>query len=43
VEIFRHDWPLDGAAAMAALGVTPTSLEEGLARTVPFLQRAGVL
>jgi hypothetical protein len=37
VEIFRHDWPLEGAAAMTALGVTPTSLEEGLARTVADL------
>jgi farnesol dehydrogenase len=43
VEIFRHDWPLDGTAAMAALGVTPTALEEGLARTVSFLQHARVL
>lgn len=37
VEIFRHDWPLDDAGAMAALGVTPTPLDEGLARTVAVL------
>lgn len=37
VEIFRHDWPLDGTAAMSALGVTPTPLDEGLGRTLAEL------
>jgi farnesol dehydrogenase len=34
VEIFRHDWSLDGRPAAAALGYAMTSLEEGLRRTL---------
>jgi farnesol dehydrogenase len=34
VEIFRHDWSLEGGAAAAALGYSMTPLEQGLERTL---------
>jgi farnesol dehydrogenase len=37
VEIFRYDWPLDDGGAMAAFGIRPTPLEEGLARALAVL------
>lgn len=37
VEIFRHDWPVDSAAAAAALGYRATPLEEGVARLLEAL------
>lgn len=41
VAIFRHDWPLDSAAAGRRLGYAARPLVEGLAKVVPFLQRSG--
>lgn len=38
VQIFRHDWPLDSADAMAALALRITPLEEGLERTLASLR-----
>jgi NAD+-dependent farnesol dehydrogenase len=43
VEIFRHDWPVDGVQSARALGYSSTSLETGLEKTLsgqPF--RGGV-
>ena len=37
VEIFCHDWPVDSAAATAALGYRATPLEEGVARLLEGL------
>jgi farnesol dehydrogenase len=37
VEIFRHDWSLDSAAAVRDLGYTITALSEGIRRTVASL------
>src|SRR5262245_58695295 len=38
VEIFRHDWSLDSAAATAGLGLTIRPLEDGLERTLASLR-----
>jgi len=37
VEIFRHDWPLDSAAAERDLGLRQTALTDGLERTLAAL------
>jgi farnesol dehydrogenase len=37
VEIFRHDWPLDSAAAQRDLGLHVTPLADGLDRTLSAL------
>ena len=37
VEIFRHDWALDGAASRLALGHAETPLEAGIAATLASL------
>jgi nucleoside-diphosphate-sugar epimerase len=39
VEIFRHDWSLASDGAIADLGLTTTSLDEGLSRTLASLVR----
>jgi farnesol dehydrogenase len=41
VEIFRHDWPVDGRAAREALGHPLTSLGGGLTSTLEALARDG--
>jgi farnesol dehydrogenase len=41
VEIFRHDWSLDGRRAAAALGYAVTSLERGLEATLADLGEFG--
>jgi len=38
VDIFRHDWPVDSAAAVRDLGYTMTPLIEGMSRTVEAAQ-----
>ena len=38
VEIFRHDWSLDSAAATAGLGLKIRRLEDGLERTLASLR-----
>jgi hypothetical protein len=38
VEIFRHDWPLDSGAAIAALRLRVTPLDDGLERTAASLR-----
>jgi nucleoside-diphosphate-sugar epimerase len=40
VTIFRHDWPVDSARAMADLGYRATPLAEGLAATLAALDQA---
>jgi nucleoside-diphosphate-sugar epimerase len=40
VAIFRHDWPVDSARAMADLGYRATPLAEGLAATLAALDQA---
>ena len=40
VEIFRHDWPLDHAAAARDLGFRVTPLSTGIARTLAELETA---
>ncbi|HEY3884778.1 MAG TPA: NAD-dependent epimerase/dehydratase family protein [Vicinamibacterales bacterium] len=37
VDIFRHDWPLESAAAARELGLRVTPIAEGLARTLESL------
>jgi farnesol dehydrogenase len=41
VEIFRHDWSLDGRAAASALGYAITPLEQGLRTTLLELAETG--
>jgi len=38
VQIFRHDWPLDSADAVAALALRMTPLQDGLERTLASLR-----
>lgn len=41
VEIFRHDWPLDAAAAARDLNLRVTPLDAGIARTLASWHPAG--
>jgi farnesol dehydrogenase len=40
VAIFRHDWPVDSARAMAGLGYRVTPLAEGLAATLAAIDQS---
>jgi farnesol dehydrogenase len=43
VEIFRHDWSLDSAAAVRDLAYTMTPLADGIARTVASIRDAAAV
>ncbi len=42
IEIFKHDWAYNSEKAIRRLGYSPLPLEEGLKRTLEWIEEAGI-